>query len=66
MPTSKEINEAIETLRSAGLSQPDAARLDEWNAARLKVVASGVTNREGLVDMFAGISDEMLLRAGIV
>lgn len=66
MPTSAEINAAIETLRAAGVWPAVVHDLDRWNATRLHAEAKNVTSREDVARLFDGISPETLARAGIV
>lgn len=65
MPTSAEINAAIETLRAASVGPHTMGALDRWNAARMRIEAEKVTSREDVVRLLDGISGETLARAGI-
>lgn len=66
MPTSKEINQAIELLRQAEISEQIITDLDVWNYQRLKAAARHVTNRDAMLELFDGIAPENLADAGIV
>lgn len=66
MPTSKQINEAIETLRSAKVEQSTIAALDRWNAARIMASAKHASSREDVAALLDGINPEVLAEAGIV
>jgi hypothetical protein len=53
-PTSREINQAIEVLREAGIPDSCLRTLDLWNAARLVEAAHRVETHEELANLFAG------------
>jgi hypothetical protein len=56
MPTSKEINTAIEVLRSAQLYDTLLDDIDYWNMHRLKALAQAIESPAELRSLLAGYS----------
>jgi hypothetical protein len=54
-PTSREINQAIELLRSARADEQAVRLLDIWNAHRLVEAAQTVGTNEELRNLFTGL-----------
>jgi hypothetical protein len=54
-PTSRQINEALETLKRARVPAGQMTQLQIWNADRLVEAATGTQTNEELRSLFAGL-----------
>jgi hypothetical protein len=55
LPTSREINQAIEVLRDAGMMDSIMRTIDLWNAERLVSASQRVGTHEELSNLFVGL-----------